>query len=297
MNDAFAVVSCYSSRYWRSAGAIVSSVSLYHHYGTSKTSYCDFGENFNCDIVNRSTYSTVAGSSGSANRHHRISSGCWFWRLSIAATLRRRSMLAIASLAGLGFRTLPYVHRGFVLAAWCVLCLSSLALIFCIAILSSVLWRVLRASNEDPSELTGVKACLGGAVHLIRNSFRRRRPSAAGELRLHEFHSHIFRNTRNCSGSGFHRDTIRRRMPATATLFSFSTTGRTCSIRRRRTLGSHGRWETPRAPDRVKAKFLRSSSWASTTLRKIAPRNICRIELDAIRLYCGRKENVIRISC
>src|SRR5580693_2137855 len=43
------------------AGAVVSAASLYHHYGTSKTSYCDIGENFNCDIVNRSTYSTVLG--------------------------------------------------------------------------------------------------------------------------------------------------------------------------------------------------------------------------------------------
>ena len=29
------------------AGTVVSSVSLYHHYGTSQTSYCDFGESFN----------------------------------------------------------------------------------------------------------------------------------------------------------------------------------------------------------------------------------------------------------
>ena len=49
------------SLFWRLAGAIVSSVSLYHHYGTSQTTYCDFGESFNCDIVNRSTYSTIFG--------------------------------------------------------------------------------------------------------------------------------------------------------------------------------------------------------------------------------------------
>src|SRR5258705_4024745 len=42
-------------------GVAVSSVSLYHHYGPSQTSYCDFGESFNCDIVNRSIYSTVSG--------------------------------------------------------------------------------------------------------------------------------------------------------------------------------------------------------------------------------------------
>ena len=43
------------------AGMVVSSVSLHHHYGTSQTSYCDFGPSFNCDIVNRSIYSTVLG--------------------------------------------------------------------------------------------------------------------------------------------------------------------------------------------------------------------------------------------
>src|ERR1700682_6283752 len=43
------------------AGAVVSAASLYHHYGTSATSYCDIGENFNRDIVNRRTYSTIAG--------------------------------------------------------------------------------------------------------------------------------------------------------------------------------------------------------------------------------------------
>jgi hypothetical protein len=42
-------------------GIAVSSVSLDHHFRKSKTSYCDFGQAFNCDIVNRSEYSTVAG--------------------------------------------------------------------------------------------------------------------------------------------------------------------------------------------------------------------------------------------
>src|SRR6266576_3392996 len=42
-------------------GAVVSSISLYHHYGTSASSFCDFGANFNCDMVNRSIYSVVFG--------------------------------------------------------------------------------------------------------------------------------------------------------------------------------------------------------------------------------------------
>ena len=43
------------------AGVAVSSVSLYEHFATSKTSFCDFSQSFNCDIVNRSAYSTVLG--------------------------------------------------------------------------------------------------------------------------------------------------------------------------------------------------------------------------------------------
>ncbi len=36
-------------------------MSLQHHYATSKTPYCDIGETFNCDIVNRSEYSAILG--------------------------------------------------------------------------------------------------------------------------------------------------------------------------------------------------------------------------------------------
>ncbi len=42
-------------------GVAISSVSLYHHFSKSKTSFCDINESFNCDLVNRSTYSTVLG--------------------------------------------------------------------------------------------------------------------------------------------------------------------------------------------------------------------------------------------
>src|ERR1700676_3979229 len=42
-------------------GIAVSSLSLQHHYATSKTAYCEIGETFNCDIVNRSSYSSILG--------------------------------------------------------------------------------------------------------------------------------------------------------------------------------------------------------------------------------------------
>ncbi|MGC2183993.1 MAG: vitamin K epoxide reductase family protein [Terriglobales bacterium] len=122
-----------------SGGVLVSSVSLYHHYGTSATSYCDVGENFNCDIVNRSTYSTIAGIPVAA-----IGILGYLATLLLATVYRGKTevpaVLAVASLAGLGFALYLTYIEGFVLAAWCVLCLSSLALIFSIAVLSSTLW-------------------------------------------------------------------------------------------------------------------------------------------------------------
>lgn len=127
-------------------GALVSSVSLHHHYGTSATSYCDIGENFNCDIVNRSTYSQIAGIPVAL-----IGIIGYLAVLTLATLYRNQAgtpaVLAMGSLAGLGFALrLTYVE-GFVLAAWCALCLSSLALIASIAVLSWVLW--MRARRTD----------------------------------------------------------------------------------------------------------------------------------------------------
>ncbi len=127
-------------------GALVSSVSLYHHYGHSATSYCDIGENFNCDIVNRSTYSQIAGIPVAL-----IGIIGYLAVLTLATLYRNQAgtptVLAIGSLAGLGFALYLTYVEGFVLAAWCVLCLSSLALISSIAVLSWGLW--MRARRTD----------------------------------------------------------------------------------------------------------------------------------------------------
>jgi uncharacterized membrane protein len=128
-------------------GALVSSVSLYHHYGTSATSYCDIGENFNCDLVNRSTYSTFAGVPVA------LLGVAGYLSVLMLATFYRNhaevpAILTIGSLAGLGFALYLTYIEGFVLATWCILCLSSLALILSIAVLSSLLW-VYRARQSD----------------------------------------------------------------------------------------------------------------------------------------------------
>src|SRR5207302_5113921 len=120
------------------AGVAVSSVSLYHHFGTSKTSFCTFGQSFNCDIVNRSSYSTVFGVPVAL-----IGILGYLLILALATVYRDKAetpvMLLIITVGGLGFAVyLTYIEK-FVLATWCILCLSSLALISAAAILSAVL--------------------------------------------------------------------------------------------------------------------------------------------------------------
>ena len=120
------------------AGVVVSSVSLRHHYGTTETSYCDFGASFNCDIVNRSIYSTVVGIPDA------LIGILGYGLLFALATFYRTKVetpytLLIAATAGLGFALyLTYIEK-FVLATWCILCLSSLSLIVLITVLSSFL--------------------------------------------------------------------------------------------------------------------------------------------------------------
>jgi uncharacterized membrane protein len=120
------------------AGVAISFVSLHHHYGTEQSSYCDFGQMFNCDIVNRSIYSVVMGIPVA------LIGILGYLTLLFLATLHRDKpntplFLLIASLAGLSFALyLTYVEK-FVLAVWCILCVSSLAAIAGIAALSLVL--------------------------------------------------------------------------------------------------------------------------------------------------------------
>jgi len=120
------------------AGIVVSSLSLYHHYGTSQTTYCDFGANFNCDIVNRSIYSTILGVPDAL-----VGVLGYAGLLALATVYRAKAeapaMLLIGSVAGLSFALYLTYIEAFVLATWCILCLSSLALIVLITGLSSFL--------------------------------------------------------------------------------------------------------------------------------------------------------------
>jgi uncharacterized membrane protein len=115
------------------AGIAVSSVSLYHHFSKSKTSFCDIGQSFNCDLVNRSQYSVVRGVPVAL-----VGILGYLFLLSLATVYREKAetpfMLAAAALVGFGFALYLTYIEGSVLHAWCVVCLSSLGLISAIAV-------------------------------------------------------------------------------------------------------------------------------------------------------------------
>ena len=120
-------------------GIVVSSVSLQHHYAISKTAYCDIGETFNCDIVNRSEYSSLFGIPVAL-----IGMLGYAGLAGLATVYRRRRetpvMLFAAAAAGLAFALYLTYIEGRVLGVWCILCLSSLALIATTTMLAAIIW-------------------------------------------------------------------------------------------------------------------------------------------------------------
>src|SRR6266404_446687 len=119
------------------AGIAVSAVSLERHYAKSNTAFCDFGERFNCDIVNRSEYSSVMGIPVAG-----IGIVGYGVLLALATVYRARAetplRLLVAAVGGLGFALYLTYVEGYVLATWCVLCLSSLGMIAGITVLAGV---------------------------------------------------------------------------------------------------------------------------------------------------------------
>lgn len=119
------------------AGVFVSTVSLQRHYAKSASSFCDFSQQFSCDIVNRSEYSTLAGIPVAAigvAGYAALFLLSTFWKSRAETPIR----LLAASLAGLAFALyLTYIEAR-VLETWCILCVSSLVMISLISVLAIV---------------------------------------------------------------------------------------------------------------------------------------------------------------
>lgn len=132
------------------AGIALSAVSVVNHYRTDPTSYCSFGEDFDCDIVNRSIYSRFP-----ANSQHAVPVAligvAGYVAVALLALVERRIasvLLVLAALAGLGFSLYLTYLEARVLHVWCILCLGSLAVIVLTTLLASV--RLFAHKEETP---------------------------------------------------------------------------------------------------------------------------------------------------
>ncbi len=119
------------------AGIIVSAIALQRHYAKSATQFCEFNQQFGCDVVNRSEYSSIMGIPVAG-----IGVVGYALLFVLSAFHRTRletpNRLLGAAIAGLAFALyLTYIEK-YVLTKWCILCLISLAIIFLITVLAAV---------------------------------------------------------------------------------------------------------------------------------------------------------------
>ena len=128
------------------AGIAVSAISLQRHYAKSKTVFCELGEKFDCDIVNRSEQSRVMGIPVAG-----IGIAGYGALLALATVYRARAetplRLLLAAIAGLAFALYLTYVEAYVLDTWCILCLSSLALIATITLLAGIAQARARAAR------------------------------------------------------------------------------------------------------------------------------------------------------
>lgn len=120
------------------AGIAISAVSLQRHYAKSATKFCDLGERFNCDIVNRSEYASVMGFPVAG-----IGVAGYAALLALATAYRSRRetplRLLVAAFIGLSFALYLTYVEAYKLDTWCILCLVSLGAIASITLLAGVL--------------------------------------------------------------------------------------------------------------------------------------------------------------
>ena len=127
------------------AGVLVSGVSLERHYAKSESNFCDFSQKFNCDIVNRSEYSTVVGIPVAGIG---VAGYAVLFLLSTLWRSRPETPIRLlgAAIAGLAFALYLTYIEAYELMTWCILCLSSLVLIASITVAAAVVkWKTADA--------------------------------------------------------------------------------------------------------------------------------------------------------
>lgn len=124
-------------------GIVISSVSLWQHFGHDKTSFCDLNQTFNCDLVNRSEFSVFAGVPVAL-----IGILGYLLLLALATFYRQKTetpaLLLLFSACGLAFALRLAYFEAYYIHAWCMLCLGSLIVIALLTMFSAALFVASR---------------------------------------------------------------------------------------------------------------------------------------------------------
>jgi len=126
---------------------MASGLALQHHYHRDSSSFCSFSATFDCDVVNRSSYSQIVGIPVAL-------AGLVAYLLMLGAALFQKhkaetpALLLFLSASGLMFSLYLTYVEAVILRTWCLLCLASFLSIGMIAALSGIKVR---------SDLRGVR--------------------------------------------------------------------------------------------------------------------------------------------
>ena len=127
------------------AGVAVASLALQVHYSTG-TEPCSINTRWDCGIVNHSSYAMIG--------HVPVALIGIVGYLALAglAFFRRRGLVFVASLLGMGFALhFTYIEK-YVLQIWCLYCVISQGIIALITLLS-IVWLVMamRSTGRAPT--------------------------------------------------------------------------------------------------------------------------------------------------
>jgi len=123
-------------------GLVVSSYSYLHNQNFTSGEFCSIGETFNCDVVNKGPYGKIGGIPVSAIGMI----GYGFVLLAASMKLRKpkdvslTKFIGLASGTGLLFSFYLTGVEAFILETYCLLCLTSQAIILVLFILVAKLW-------------------------------------------------------------------------------------------------------------------------------------------------------------
>lgn len=118
------------------AGVALSGYALHLHYTIDPSSFCNFNDTLNCDVVNKSWASEIAGVPvalvGIIGYSLLVLGSVW-----LLATQKLRQLtwgaMALASIGALGFALFLTGVEIFDLRAYCIVCLASQAVILTLA--------------------------------------------------------------------------------------------------------------------------------------------------------------------